>query len=83
MSEKCEKCNRELANTKFTIGGNLILCPICWLGPKEGGQQKYWETSKAKNAGTPEGFRYEDDTAKYKDKWDKDKKKWVNLVAPT
>jgi len=42
---------------------------------KEGKQSKYWETSQEPK---PEGFRYPDDTAKYKYDWDTVKKKWVD-----
>lgn len=78
-NEKCNNCGRTLANSKYTIGEGTpeekVLCPICVLGEKEGSQSKYWETSSVKK---PEGFRYSDDTAKYKYNWDKDLKKWVD-----
>lgn len=77
MVEKCDQCERTLANTKYTRG-DQILCPICVLGEKEGGQSKYWETSQLPNAGHPEGFRYPDDTATYKYHWDEDKEAWVD-----
>lgn len=73
-NEKCGKCGRQLANTKFSVG-EITLCPICVLG-EEGKQSKYWEISKEKNAGKPEGFRYSDDTAKYKYNWNGSK--WVD-----
>ena len=79
---KCNKCNRTLANTKYYLNykkeNEQVLCPICVLGPVEGSQSKYWETNKTKNAGHAEGFRYSDDTAKYKFNWNKKKKKWLD-----
>lgn len=73
-NEKCDQCGRTLANTKYTRG-EKTLCPICVLGEKEGGQSKYLETSSVPK---PEGFRYLDDTAKYKYNWDKTKRMWVD-----
>lgn len=77
---KCENCGRTLANSVYisqdTIGNEIKLCPICVLGSIEGGQSKYWETSKQPNAGHPEGFRYADDTAKYKYHWNG--QKWID-----
>lgn len=73
----CDFCKRHFKiNSRFHIG-EKIACPECVLG-KEGKQAKYHETSTVKNAGYPEGFRYPDDTAKYKYNWDKTKKKWVD-----
>lgn len=73
----CDFCGRELANSVYHVGGDKVACPICVLG-EEGSQQKYWETSKAKNAGKPEGFRYADDTAKYRYTWNGAKQKWLD-----
>lgn len=73
-SEKCDECDRTLANSKYTRG-EKTLCPICVLGEKEGGQAKYWETSSVKK---PEGFRYPDDTATYKYFWDETEKAWLD-----
>ena len=73
-NEKCVSCGRTLANSKY-ITPQGSKCPICVLG-EEGKQSKYWEISQETK---PEGFRYPDDTAKYFDKWDKVKKKWVKL----
>ena len=70
----CDKCNRPLANSVWTDRRNgKKYCAICVLGPKEGSQSKYWETSLVPK---PEGFRYPDDTAKYKYNWDSKDKKW-------
>lgn len=74
----CKKCGRPLANSKFYVGSDSEpYCPICVLG-EEGKQSKYWEKGTGKNAGHPEGFRYPDDTAKYKYNYDPIKKKWVD-----
>lgn len=78
---KCDKCSRTLANSVYHVG-DKVLCPICVLG-KEGEQSKYWETSKEKNAGKPEGFRYPDDTAKYAYNWNAVLKKWVDKDGKT
>jgi hypothetical protein len=71
-----------LANSVYLtydeVGNEIKLCPICVLGPDEGSQSKYWETSQDPNAGHPEGFRYSDDTSKYKYNWDDKKKKWLD-----
>lgn len=76
----CEECKKHYEiNTKF-LRGEKTICPICALG-EEGKQAKYHETSQAKNAGHPEGFRYPDDTSKYKYNWNG--KKWVNKDGKT
>ena len=83
----CMKCGRTLANSVFSsrdsFGNEIKLCPICVLGKKEGSQQKYWETGTGKNAGHPEGFRYPDDTSKYRYNFDKKKKKWLDKKGRT
>lgn len=79
---KCKNCGRSLANSKYFVGDDPDpYCPICVLGEKEGGQAKYWETSQEKNAGHPEGFRYSDDTAKYRYNWNG--VKWVDKDGKT
>lgn len=72
----CDFCGRELANSVYHVG-DKVACPICVLGD-EGKQSKYWEKGMGKNAGHPEGFRYPDDTAKYKYNYNSVKKKWVD-----
>lgn len=79
---KCMNCGRLLANSVYHSqdkdGNEILLCPICVLGPVEGSQSKYWERGTGENAGHPEGYRYPDDTAKYKYHWDNNKKKWLD-----
>jgi hypothetical protein len=47
----CDNCGSLIGNTLYEVGDKK-LCPICWLGPKEGTDPKYqkfdakWTTQK-------------------------------------
>lgn len=48
----CDRCNKKIGNTLYELGiegqpNYEQLCPVCWLGPKEGSKPKYHKKDNA------------------------------------
>lgn len=43
---RCDECGKTIGDTLYEVGDKR-LCPVCWLGEKEGNKPKYQRSTNA------------------------------------